>query len=106
MQQGLFECLYAKVCDVQRRTDLISPDNLSCCFVLDRVRRLGELPMTLCHGDLTLENMMVGPDGTIWFVDLLDSPFEHYWQDVAKMTSGPVRRLVPAPAAPSGAMRA
>jgi aminoglycoside phosphotransferase (APT) family kinase protein len=83
---GLFEALYAKVCDVQSKTGLISADNLSCLFLaLDRVRRLGNLPTTLCHGDLTLQNMVIGPDGTIWVVDLLDSPFEHYWQDVAKL---------------------
>lgn len=84
--RGLFEALFSKICQVQRNTGLISPDNLSQLFMaLDRVRSLGDVPPTLCHGDLTLENMVVGPGGTIWVVDLLDSPFEHYWQDVAKL---------------------
>jgi aminoglycoside phosphotransferase (APT) family kinase protein len=83
---GLFEALFSKICQVQRATALISPDNLSRLFLaLDRVRQLGELPPTLCHGDLTLQNMVVGAEGTIWVVDLLDAPFEHYWQDVAKL---------------------
>jgi aminoglycoside phosphotransferase (APT) family kinase protein len=83
---SLFDALYAKLCEVQAKTGLISPDNLTRLFLaLDRVRRLGELPRTLCHGDLTLQNMVVGPDGKIWVLDLLDSPFEHYWQDVAKL---------------------
>ncbi len=86
VKRGLFEALYAKICDVQRSTGLISPDNLSHLFLaLDRVRRLGDVAPTLCHGDLTLQNMVVGQAGTIWVVDLLDSPFEHYWQDVAKL---------------------
>jgi aminoglycoside phosphotransferase (APT) family kinase protein len=82
----LFDALYAKVCDVQRNTQLLSTENLARLFLaLDRLRQLGDLPATLCHGDLTLQNMVVGHDGTIWVVDLLDSPFEHYWQDVAKL---------------------
>jgi len=86
VSSGLFEALYAKICEVQSGTGLISPDNLSHLFLaLDRVRRLGDVAPTLCHGDLTLQNIVVGQAGTIWVVDLLDSPFEHYWQDVAKL---------------------
>jgi aminoglycoside phosphotransferase (APT) family kinase protein len=83
---GLFEALFSKVCEVQRNTGLISADNLSQLFMaLDRVRLLGDVKPTLCHGDLTLQNMVVGQDTKIWVVDLLDAPFEHYWQDVAKL---------------------
>jgi aminoglycoside phosphotransferase (APT) family kinase protein len=83
---SLFEAIYTKLCDVQRSTGLISPDNLTQLFLaLDRVQGLGPLATTLCHGDLTLQNMVIGGDGAIWVVDLLDSPFEHYWQDVAKL---------------------
>jgi hypothetical protein len=82
----LFEALYSKICDIQRATGLISSENLALLFLgLDRVRQLGHVPPSLCHGDLTLQNMVIGPDGAIWVVDLLDSPFEHYWQDVAKL---------------------
>lgn len=82
----LFEAIYTKLCDVQRTTGLISPENLTQLFLaLDRVQGLGHLSRTLCHGDLTLQNMVIGGEGTIWVVDLLDSPFEHYWQDVAKL---------------------
>src|SRR5262249_5303690 len=84
--RGLFDALYSKVCEVQRNTNLITDENLTHLFLaLDRVRRLGDIPPTLCHGDLTLQNMIIGSDGTVWVVDLLDSPFEHYWQDVAKL---------------------
>jgi len=84
--RGLFDALYAKICEVQHNTGLISTENLSDLFMaLDRVRRLGDFSATLCHGDLTLQNMVIGQDGAIWVVDLLDAPFEHYWQDVAKL---------------------
>jgi aminoglycoside phosphotransferase (APT) family kinase protein len=83
---SLFAALFAKLHDVQAATGLISTDNLARLFLsLERVRRLGPILPTLCHGDLTLENMVLGHDGTIWVVDLLDAPFEHYWQDLAKL---------------------
>jgi hypothetical protein len=40
---------------------------------------------TLCHGDFTLENLIVTNDGGVFACDFLDSPFEHYWQDIAKL---------------------
>jgi aminoglycoside phosphotransferase len=83
---GLFEALFAKLCEVQRATRSISSDTLAQLFqLLDRVRTLDRLPATLCHGDLTLQNIIVDHEGAIWAVDLLDAPFEHYWQDVAKL---------------------
>jgi len=40
---------------------------------------------TICHGDFTLENMIVNSDGEIFVCDFLNTPFEHYWQDIAKL---------------------
>lgn len=81
-----FDALYAKISDVQRTLGLISEENLSLLFLaLDRMRQLDHLSPTLCHGDLTLQNIVVGDNHTLWVLDLLDSPFEHYWQDVAKL---------------------
>ncbi len=37
------------------------------------------------HGDLTLENILVDHDGGLWLIDSIDGPFEHYWQDIAKL---------------------
>src|SRR5690606_30619799 len=33
----------------------------------------------------TLENMVVDARGELWMLDFLDAPFEHYWQDLAKL---------------------
>jgi aminoglycoside phosphotransferase len=83
---SLFEALYSKICDVQQATGQIEPESLSCMFVgLNRLRNIASLSTTLCHGDLTLENIVIDADQNVWAVDLLDSPFEHYWQDVAKL---------------------
>ena len=51
---------------------------------LNILQTRGAVPPTLCHGDLTLENMLVDESGKIYVVDLLDSPFEHWWLDIAK----------------------
>jgi len=45
---------------------------------------IGHINSTLCHGDFTLENLIINNDGEIYACDFLDSPFEHYWQDIAK----------------------
>jgi len=84
--QTLFDYLYSRVCDVQSLTSALTADVLSRVLVgLDQVRVAGDPPMTLCHGDLTLENIVVDHDGRLWFLDLLDAPFESYRQDVAKL---------------------
>jgi aminoglycoside phosphotransferase len=43
------------------------------------------IPKTLCHGDLTVENMLIRDDGSIVFIDLLDGDLESVWMDVAKL---------------------
>jgi Ser/Thr protein kinase RdoA (MazF antagonist) len=43
------------------------------------------LTVTVCHGDMTLENIVVGEDGTIVFIDLLDTFFNHWLADIAKL---------------------
>jgi aminoglycoside phosphotransferase len=84
--QTLFDYLYSRICEVQALTTALSPEVLSGVLVgLDQVRSAGDPRMTLSHGDLTLENIVVDHEGRLWFLDLLDSPFESYRQDVAKL---------------------
>lgn len=84
---SMFDALFGKVCEVQRKTGLLDNDTLARMFTaLDRVRLAsGALATTLCHGDLTLENLIVDEQRRVWVLDLLDAPYEHYWQDVAKL---------------------
>jgi len=84
---NLFDALYTKLCDVHRRTTEPGGETLARLFLaLDRLRHLGgELRPTMCHGDLTLENLVVDEQGGFWLLDFLDAPFEHWWQDVAKL---------------------
>ncbi len=52
---------------------------------MTRLRAFDALSPTLCHGDLTLENVIVGEHQRVFAIDLLDAPFEHWWLDVAKL---------------------
>ncbi|GHD21430.1 hypothetical protein GCM10016234_35070 [Tianweitania populi] len=59
-------------------------------FLDDLLDALGEadwtgIPRTMCHGDLTVENMLIREDGSIVFIDLLDGNLESMWMDVAKL---------------------
>lgn len=40
---------------------------------------------SLSHEDLTLENILVDRQGTLWLIDCLDSPHPHYWFSCAKI---------------------
>lgn len=53
--------------------------------ILDRADMPDELMVTACHGDLTLENIVVTEAGEIVFIDLLDSFLNHWLADVAKL---------------------
>lgn len=83
----LFEALYGKLCEVQRKTPVLGAETLARMFTaLERVRDAGDgLRGTMCHGDLTLENIVIDDRGQVCMLDLLDAPFEHYWQDIAKL---------------------
>jgi len=43
------------------------------------------VPKTFCHGDLTVENMMLKDNGGIVFIDMLDGELESVWLDIAKL---------------------
>lgn len=81
----LFDGLFDRVCHVQERTRAVPTAAFEqLMMAMARIRMLDIVP-SWCHGDLTLENLQVGHDGSIWLFDLLDAPHEHVWQDVAKL---------------------
>ena len=83
---SMFGALYAKLVDVHRRVPGLDARLVAdLLLALDRVRLNEPERPTLCHGDLTLENLVVDAHGVIWALDCLDAPFEHVWLDVAKL---------------------
>lgn len=82
----LFNVLARRVLAVTRRDfGLPHTDAIKILEGLDDLARADAFTPTLCHGDLSLENMIISRSGQLLLVDLLDSPLCHYWQDVAKM---------------------
>lgn len=83
----LFDALYGKLCDVHRKTAALPGETLAQLFLaLEQLRtQAAATAPSLCHGDLTLENLVVDEHGVFWLLDLLDAPYEHWWQDVAKL---------------------
>ncbi len=53
-------------------------------ITLLRNHNWGNVPQSSCHGDLTLENIMIH-DGKLYFIDFLDSFYDSWVLDVATM---------------------
>lgn len=45
----------------------------------------GTAHATVCHGDLTFENILVGAKHRLWLIDPIQSPLNHYWFDWSKL---------------------
>jgi hypothetical protein len=43
------------------------------------------IPLSKCHGDLTLENILISEDDKIYFIDFLDSFVESWLIDISKL---------------------
>ncbi len=84
---NLFEAAVHRLLDIQARCPAVPDALLGALFrELDKLRPFTGLATGFCHGDLTLENVLVDRGGRVWLVDLLDSPFEHPWQDYVKLS--------------------
>jgi serine/threonine protein kinase len=80
----LIEKLRNKILDIHLKTQYIEDE-----IIYDLIKSLSyfksiNLPITLCHGDFTMENIIVSKDN-IYLLDFLDPPFDHYWQDISKL---------------------
>ena len=47
--------------------------------------RSSPMPDTVCHGDMTLENIIFREDGSFVFLDVLDGDISSFWLDISKM---------------------
>jgi tRNA A-37 threonylcarbamoyl transferase component Bud32 len=53
--------------------------------VVKGATKIMEWPTGPSHGDLTLSNVIVAPNGCTWFIDTLVTPTESYLHDIAKL---------------------
>ena len=82
----IFSVLSRRVLAVTRRDlGLPTADAIRILEGLDDLAASDSCAATVCHGDLSLENVIVSRSGQLLLVDLLDAPLCHYWQDVAKI---------------------
>lgn len=40
---------------------------------------------TLCHGDLTFDNIIIDKDKNLWLIDCLGGFYPHYWLDIIRL---------------------
>lgn len=54
-------------------------------YSLEKIISYNYVNETFCHGDFTLENIIIDGNKDIWLIDFLDCFFSHYWFDIAKV---------------------
>ena len=84
---SLFDACLHKLTEVVYRD--VGLDDEMAGRILSRLRSIRDLQIHeagFCHGDFTLENILVDLHGKIHFVDFLDSTFEHPVQDLIKLS--------------------
>lgn len=74
--------LISKILDISSKTKYLSKNITN--ILIKNTENIENIKSTLCHGDMTLENMIIKND-TIYLLDFLDAPFDHYWQDISKI---------------------
>ena len=62
-------------------------DRASIAAIVARLKRQnwGGIPASDCHGDLTLENVLVQQDGRVVFIDFDVPEHSSWWLDIAKL---------------------
>jgi hypothetical protein len=77
-------CFTAKITELRRK---IPQDMAVAVRALDVLERydFSCIPHSNCCGDLTLENIIVRQDGRLYLIDLLDSFYDSWQLDVAKL---------------------
>lgn len=71
-----------KILKVNEKTKCLNDDIINRIIYSIRYISINE---TRCHGDLTLENIIIDKDNNLWLLDFLDSEISHYWQDISKL---------------------
>jgi len=85
--KSLFEASVYKLIQIHQQHVGLSNEQAGLILdQLERVRNLEIKSQGFCHGDFTLENIMVDTRGNLVFVDFLDSAFEHPLQDIVKLS--------------------
>lgn len=73
-----------KIASLKKSLDLDNPYAARALEVTEQFD-FSDIPQSHCCGDLTLENIILAPTGKIYLIDLLDSFYNSWMIDVAKL---------------------
>lgn len=78
------DIFFKKICDLEK---IITYENVMISNALTKLKNydFSHIPKSDCCGDLTLENILITPTGKIYLIDLLDSFYNSWMIDVAKL---------------------
>ena len=83
---NIWEVLFNKINSILREDiDNIKLINYFYNFLADNKNEIGQIKITECHGDMTLENILVNRSGDIYLIDFLDSFCDSVYFDIAKI---------------------
>src|SRR6185312_15834576 len=84
------DLFHSKIADITR----VAEGNVAAAKYLPELRRVAAaldamdwsgIPASVSHGDLTFENILIAPDGSVSFIDC-DEPFaSSWWLDTGKL---------------------
>lgn len=75
---------YNKISDLEKRISSKN-ENISCAFRLLKAFDFSSVHKSYCCGDLTLENILISSDGHVYLIDFLDSFYNSWMIDIAKI---------------------
>lgn len=78
-----FYSLYQKITNNLRLCRLETETENKLLKGLQKFREHGE--KTACHGDFSLDNIIVDKNKNLWLIDFLDLFYPHYFFDISKM---------------------
>ncbi len=78
------EIFQEKIKSLRNNLETITPIENQALLLLENFNFSG-VPYSLCHWDLTLENILITSDKKIYLIDFLDSFFDSWMIDVAKL---------------------
>lgn len=73
-----------KIAEIKKKLRPSDTEAVQAVSILEKFD-FSDIPLSYCCGDLTLENIMLGSDKQIYLIDFLDSFYNSWMIDVAKL---------------------
>jgi thiamine kinase-like enzyme len=73
-----------KIGSVAKKITVLSQNAKQAILLLEKYD-FSNVPQSICHGDMTLENIILSNQGNIYLIDFLDSFYDSWMMDLAKI---------------------